>query len=267
MKVQDWTRKVEPGKSGSIRVRYDSHHYTGPFAKSIFVTCNDPANQKPILEIKGYVFRPIEITPFNAAITLTAETPSNATSVKIISHVDEPLILSPPVSSNPALIAELRTNQPGKEYQLVVSSPSPSPSGFVRGTVSMKTSLTNMPMLTVDAFANILPLVSAIPNMIRLPAPPYTNAVPYNMWVRNNSTNPLVISEPSVNAKGVEVLIKDEQPGTQYGLTLTFPPGFETKANEPVELTVKCNHPKFPLLKVPVMQAPRTTANAVAPAR
>jgi hypothetical protein len=264
MKIQDWTRKVEPGQSGTLDVRYDSHHYTGPFAKSVFVTCNDPANPKPILEIKGYVFRPIEISPFSAAITLTAETPSNAASVKIISHVDEPLILSPPISSNPALLPELRTNQPGKEYQLVVSSPAPMPTGFVRGSVTMKTSLTNMPVLSIDAFANVLPLVSAIPNMIRLPAPPFTNAVPYNMWIRNNSTNPLAISEPSVNAKGVEVQIKEEQPGTQFGLILTFPAGFEAKASEPVELSVKCNHPKFPLLKVPVMQAPRTTVNVSA---
>src|SRR5262249_19508607 len=130
MKVQDWTRQLEPGQSGVINVRYDSHHYTGPFAKSIFVTCNDPSNPKPMLEIKGYVFRPIEISPFSAAITLTAEHPSNATSVKIISHVDEPLILSPPISSNPALVPELRTNQPGKEYELFVSSAATT--GFVR---------------------------------------------------------------------------------------------------------------------------------------
>src|SRR5262249_4630719 len=105
-----------------------------------------------------------------------------------------------------------------------------------------------------------------IPNMVRLPAPPYTNAIPYTMWIRNNSTNPLAISEPSVNAKGVDVQFKEEQAGTQFGLTLTFPAGFEVRANEPVELSVKCNHPKFPLLKVPVVQAPRATANAV-PAR
>jgi hypothetical protein len=220
-----------------------------------------------MLEIKGYVFRPIEIVPFNAAITLTAETPSNAASVKIISHVDDPLVLSPPTSSNPALVPELRTNQPGKEYQLIVSCPAAAASGFVRGSVTMKTSATNMPVLNIDAFANVLPLVSAIPNMIRLPAPPFTNAVPYKMWIRNNSTNPLAISEALVNAKGVEVQIKEEQPGTQYGVSLTFPAGFELKASEPVELSVKCNHPKFPLLKVPVMQAPRPTTTASAPAQ
>ena len=50
------------------------------------------------------------------------------------------------------------------------------------------------------------------------------------------------------------------------GTSLTFPPGFEAKPGEAVELTAKCNHPTFPLLKVPVIQQPRAqTASAAAP--
>src|SRR4051794_24989935 len=68
MKIGQWSHKVEPGNAGTIAVQYDSHHYTGVFAKSVFVTCNDSNQPKPILEIKGLVWRPIEINPPYATI-------------------------------------------------------------------------------------------------------------------------------------------------------------------------------------------------------
>jgi len=265
MTVRDWTKQLQPGQAGSITVRYDSHHYTGPFAKSVFVTCNDPEFAKPMLEVKGYVFRPVELSPMNAAVMLTSETPSNSASVKITSHLDAPLTLSPPVSSSPVFAAELRTNVPGKEYQLIVSTSLQQAGGFASGNITMKTSATNPPVVIVNAVANVLPLVGAIPNTIRLGPPPYTNAVAYDMWIRNNSTNALVLSDPKVNAPGVEVKIKEEQPGTQFGVTITFPPGFEVKPGESPELTVQCNHPTFPVLKVPVLQQARPPTASAAP--
>lgn len=267
MKVLDWTKQLAPGQSGTIHVRYDSHHYTGPFAKSISVTCNDPAYTRPMLEIKGYVFRPLEITPPYASISLTAETPSNSAAVRIISHLDEPVFLSPPVSPNPLFVAALTTNIPGKEYLLTVHTAS-APSGPQFGAITIQTSATNLPPLSISANANIIPLVMSFPNHIRLPAGPLTNAYPYKLSLVNKSTNTLTISEPSVNAAGVTATMSDELAGQQYALMLTFPAGFEVKPGENIELSVKCSNPLFPLLKVPVTQAPRPTApSAVAPAR
>ena len=267
MKVLDWTKKLDPGQSGSLMVRLDTKQYTGPFAKSIFVTCNDPAYTKPMLEIKGYVFRPLEITPPYASISLTAETPSNSAAVRIISHLDEPIYLSPPVSPNPLFLATLTTNQPGKEYLLTVHTAS-VPTGPQFGDITIQTSATNLPPITIKANASLIPLVMSFPNHIRLPAGPLTNAYPYKLSLVNKSTNTLSISEPAVNAAGVEAKMSDEQPGQQYGLMLTFPAGFEVKPGENIELSVKCSHPLFPLLKVPVSQQPRpTAAKAAGPAR
>jgi hypothetical protein len=268
MKVRDWTKKLEPGQSGRIDVTYDSHYYTGPFGKSLGVMCNDPDNPNPTLQIQGFVVRPIEVIPLSAALTLTSEVPSNSTTLKIINHADVPLTLTPPVCSNPSFGLELRTNTPGKEFALTVATPPSLPAGRIRGTITMNTSITNMPVLSVEAFADVMPLVSAIPAFgIRLGPPPYTNAVPYSMWIRNNSTNALVLTEPKVNAPDVGVQIKEELAGTQFGVTVTFPAGFEIKPGENVELSVKCSHPTFPMLRIPVMQQPRVTAPAATPGR
>jgi hypothetical protein len=257
MKIGDWTQSVPPGGSGKCTVRVDTHHYTGGFAKSVYVTCNDPANTKPMIEVKGYIFRPIELTPPHAAITLNLEYPSNSTTVRIVGHQDAPLILGEPVVDSPAFGATITTNTAGKEYTLTVSTRPPLPTGYVRGAVKMKTSYTNAPDLSVDISANVWPLIMPIPMVIQLPAPPFTNAHPHTMWIRNNSTNTVTLTEPKVSVPGVEVQMKEEQPGRHFALTLRFPPGFELKQGQNAELTVKCSHPLVPVVKVPITQAPR----------
>ncbi len=257
MKIGEWTQSVPPGGSGKCTVRVDTHHYTGGFAKSVFLTCNDPANTKPMIEVKGYIFRPIEVTPPHAAITLNLEYPSNSTTVRILGHQDEPLTLGEPAVDSPAFGAVITTNVPGKEYALTVFTRPPLPTGYVRGAVKMKTSYTNAPDLSVDISANVWPLIMPIPMVIQLPAPPLTNVHPHTMWIRNNSTNTVMLTNPTVSVPGVEVQIKEEQPGRHFALTLNFPPGFELKQGQNAELTVQCSHPLMPLVKVPITQPAR----------
>jgi hypothetical protein len=93
---------------------------------------------------------------------------------------------------------------------------------------------------------------------VRLPALPLTNAFSGSVWVRNNGTNSLALSEPVVNANGVEVQIKEDQPGRLISLTLNFPAGFDALPGENLELKVKSNHPLFPIIRVPIVPAPKS---------
>jgi hypothetical protein len=258
MKAGEWSRRVEPGQTGSIPVRYDTRHYTGFFAKSVFVTCNDPIQPKPMLEIKGTVWRPLEITPPSAVLGLSAESPSNATSVRIISHLDEPLTLSDLQVTGGGFAVELQTNQPGKEYQVNVRTVPPWLTNSQQGQITLRTSTTNVPVINLNTFLNVQPVIIPIPYLVRLPALPLTNAFSGSVWVRNNGTNSLALSEPVVNANGVEVQIKEDQPGRLISLTLNFPAGFDALPGENLELKVKSNHPLFPIIRVPIVPAPKS---------
>jgi hypothetical protein len=48
--------------------------------------------------------------------------------------------------------------------------------------------------------------------------------------------------------------MKELQPGRMFVLTPTFPAGFELPAGQRVEVSVKSNHPKHPVIRVPVVQ-------------
>ena len=258
----DWSRQVEPGQTGRIPIEFNSGSFNGQVAKSITVTCNDPTQPTVALQLKATIWRPIDVTPQFAVLNLTSESPSNATTVRIVSNEESPLTVSAPESSNPAFAAELKTNQPGKEFELVVKTVPPLPAGNFQGQITLRTSSTNLPVINVTALANVLQTVMVAPSQITLPAAPLANPMPSNVVIRNNGTNALVLTEPTVNAKGVDVQLTEPQPGRYFTLTVTFPKGFEIIQGEKIELSVKSNHPQFPVIKVPILQPPRPVATA-----
>ena len=261
----NWSRRVEPGQTGSIPIQFNSGNFNGPVVKPITVTCNDPKQPTVILQVKATVWKPFEVTPQFAVLNVTSEAPSKSTTVRIRNNTGEPLTLSSPVSSNPAFAAELKTVEPGLAYELVVSTVPPLSGPNAAGTITVQTSSTNHPTVGVSVWASVQQAVMVMPALIHLPRVPLSSAMPYSISIRNNGTNALVLTEPSANAQGVEVKVKEIQPGRYFTLTASFPAGFTIDPDDEVELSVKSNHPKYPLIRVPVRLVKRP-ASVVAPA-
>ena len=261
----EWTRRVDPGQTGSIPIQFNTVGYGGAVGKSITVTCNDTNQAAVVLQIKGNVWKPIDVMPQMAVLNVTAESPSAATTVRIVSNEEAPLTLSAPEGNNAAFAAELKTNQPGKQFELVVRTVPPLPAGNAQGQITLKTSSTNLPVINVTAWANVQPVVVAMPAQIALPMAPLANPMPSAVSIRNNGTNTLTLSEAMVSAKGVDVQVRETEPGRAFTLALNFPAGFEIAQGEKVELSVKSNHPQFPMIKVPIMQPARPAPTAAIP--
>lgn len=253
----EWTRQVEPNQTGSIPIQFNSAGFGGNVGKTITVTCNDSNQPTVTLQIKGNVWKAIDVTPPYAMFNLHTEAPSETKPVRIVSNEETPLTLSAPESSNPAFVAELTTNQPGKEFQLLVKTVPPLAAGTVQGQITLKTSSTNMAVINVTAYATVQPALTVAPAQITLPAIQVGNPTPATVSIRYVGTNVLALSEAAVNAKGVAVDLKEVQPGRDFTLAVSFPAGFELAPGEKVELSVKSNHPQFPMIKVPVIQPPR----------
>jgi hypothetical protein len=252
----EWSRQVEPGKTGSIPIQFNSGNYRGDVTKTITVTCNDAAQPTMMLQLKAHIWTPIEVMPQIAMLNVTSESPSNATTVRIVNNEDAPLTLAAPESNNRAFAADIRTNQPGKEFQLIVKTVPPLPAGSVQGQITIKTSSTNMPVINLTALANVQQTLMVMPSQINLPPGLLANATPFIISIRNSGTNALVLTEPTVNAKDVTVQLKELQPGRYFVLTVNFPAGFEIAQSEKLELSVKSSHPQFPMITVPIRQLP-----------
>jgi hypothetical protein len=249
-----WDRRVDPGKTGVIPLQLNSSGFNGAISKTAIVLCNDPAQTNVVLQIKGTIWKPIEVTPAMAVFNVLSEGQTNDTRImRIVNHLDDPIELSDLKSTNQSFQAELKTVQPGREFELHVKAVPPYTSNTA-ATVSVKTSAPQMPMINVGAYIVVQQPIIVAPAQITLPAGRLAAAMSLSVKFLNKGTNALALSDPVVNSPGTEVRLQELRPGQVFSLMVNFPAGFQTEPDKRVEVSVKSNHPRFPLLKVPVIQ-------------
>ena len=123
--ANDWTRKVEPGQTGTISIQFNSANYNGNVLKNVTVTCNDRTQPNTVLQLKGTLWKPIEVNPTYAVLNVGPDADSASTVVQVHNNTDEPLTLSDVQSNNRMFtveVADMDTNHPGKHFTLKVKA-------------------------------------------------------------------------------------------------------------------------------------------------
>jgi len=254
----DWPRRLEPGATGKIPIQFHSGNFGGQVTKIATVNSNDRKQPSVPLQIKGTIWKPVEVNPKFAVMYANPETIANAkATVRLVNNEDEPLTLSAPESNNRLFVAELKTNQPGKEFELLIGTAPSADLRNLQGVVTLKTSSTNAPVLNITAMAIMQPVLTVTPPQISLPRAPLPDRVNYTVSIRYGGTNVLALSDPTVNASDVTAELNETERGRAFNVALSFPAGFEIAQGETAELSVKSNHPVFPVIKVPITQLPR----------
>jgi hypothetical protein len=252
-----WDKHVEPGKTGTIPIQFNSFNYDGQVQKTVTVTCNDPDRTNVILQLKGNVWKPITVAPVFVMFNPGPDSVSNETRVvKIVNNLEEGLTLSNPECTNDAFKAELKTVREGKEFQLLVTAVAPFQTGSAWAPISLKASSTKTPTITVNCYVNVQPALAAVPAQIVLPPGPLTNAPIYSISIHNNTTNSMSLSEPAINVEGAELKLSEVQAGHVFKLTASFPTGFKSPPGKAMEVSIKTNNPKYPFIKLPIIQMP-----------
>ncbi|MGH7968254.1 MAG: DUF1573 domain-containing protein [Limisphaerales bacterium] len=249
-----WTRQVKPGDSGSIAIQFNSANFNGPVFKTITVTSNAKDQPTTVLQLKGTVWKPIEFSPPYTVLSLMPDAPSASATVRVINNMEEPLQVWDPSSNNQDFSIALRTNTPGKEYQVTISATPPLHAGNVAARITLKTSSATAPTLDIPFWANIQPALMVMPPQIMLPEAPLTTKATPSITIQNNSTNQLTLSDAVVNVPGVDVQVREINHGRTYSVGLVFPQGYANPAGQMTELTIKSSSPRMPLIKVPIMQ-------------
>ena len=121
----------------------------------------------------------------------------------------------------------------------------------------MRTGWTNPPTIIVPTVANVQPTFIVVPPNVTLAPGPLGAAMTNSVTIHNQGTNQVALSDPVVNAPGVDVQIKEMQSGKAFMALLAFPQGFEVPPGKQVEMSFKTSHPRFPVVKVPILQMPR----------
>jgi hypothetical protein len=263
-----WDRRVEPGKIGSIPLQLNTTGFGGTITKTATITCNDPAAATHILQIRGEVWKPIDVAPSFVVFNIFGMPASNEVRVvKIKNNTPQPLSVTDAQSGNPAFKATIREVEPNKEYDLEVELVSPPGSGTVQGVITAKTTSTSLPVVSVTAMAMVQAPITVAPTQIALPAGSLATARPVTVSLYSRHATGITLSNPKVSFTNVSVGLREIQAGRVYNLTLTFPAGFELDAGQRGELTVQTTHPQMPEVKVPIFQMPQPTPMTQIPAR
>jgi hypothetical protein len=254
----NWTHDIAPGQSGQIAVQLDTTGFGGgaPVQRMVTVYSNAKNEPRMTLVIKGVVWKPIDVSPATATISIEPDaTNAVSSTVRIVNNTDNPVTFSNAISANRLFTVALKEIKPGKEYQLVITAQPPFALGNSSGTITVNTSLSNTPAISVPVFARVAPPIQIFPAQIvmnLLPDRPTTNRVTF----RGASTN-LSLSNPKASDGRIHVDLRPlGNRGGMYNLLVVFPPGFQLEPGQHAEVTVESNQPRSPVIKIPIVEAP-----------
>jgi hypothetical protein len=268
--VGDWTKRVDPGKTGVIPIQFNSAGYpAGAVQKHPSVVCNDRTQPTVSLQLVGTLWKAIDVSPAYAIINVPPDARTASTTVHITNNMDDSITITGLESNNRQFKADLKTNQPGKDFVLTITALGPFSPGTTQSQITFRTSSTNMSSETITCMAIVPQTVVVSPPQISLPQAPLANALTNSFSIQNRSTNAIHLSEPAINAKDVEIRVEEAQPGRLFNVLVSFPRGFDAQGQS-VVVTFKSNLPQSPVIKVPVVQAsrpvtPPTTAQRMNP--
>lgn len=253
--LTNWDRVVAPGKTGRIPLVFNSRNFSGPVSKPATVTCNDPTSPSVVLQIKGEIWRPIDVQP-NFVYFGSIDPETNETRVaRIINNTDQPLTITELQSTNAMFRAELEEKVAGREFELRVSTVPPLTGVNPQTLITAKLSSVEAPELRVAAMAMVQEPVVAVPRTVMLPGVASKTASQYMVSIRNNRPAvPLAIKSAQVNLTNVTVRVTEAQPGVVYNVLLGFPPEFRLEPGAVGQLVVETTHPKGPRLSVNIVQ-------------
>jgi hypothetical protein len=253
----EYTHQVEPGKTGHIPIQFNSGNFHGDVVKSITVTSNDKLSPMQSLTLKGTIWKQLDMNPQYTSMTVVPDEGSNATTtIHVTNHGDDPVTISDPKTSSPTFTAELKTVEPGKKWDILVTAVPPFTNPTTRGEITVKTSVARMPMLTANVYVVSRSPVTLVPAQMFLPAL-------IDRWTTNtvsvmvNGSRPMSLSDPDANDKRVSVQLRVVDPGRRFLLAAAFPPGYQTSQGQRVQLTVKSDNRSQPIITVPVNQLSR----------
>lgn len=174
--------------------------------------------------------------------------------VHITNRADERLAVDPPECSSKSFAAELKTLAEGREYEVLVSAKPPFSIGTTQGTITLKTSSKDDPVIRIKSLIIAQLPLTATPSQLVLGPAPLVAGTRLRVAIHNSGGDPVTFSEPTVNVPGVVAGMEVLQPGRACQVTLDFSPGFEVKPGVSAELSVKTSHPQYPVVRVPILR-------------
>lgn len=219
------------------------------------------------IKIQGDIWQPVQVTPRHASFSkLSGEKAREVavTRLTIVNNVEGLAEITDVKSTNPSFTAEIKVLEPGKKFELIVSTVPPLKQGRNAGQITLSTGIEEKPTLQISVMAFVTAEVEVIPKAFTFYSgrkEPLTR----QFFVRNHSKTPIVVSDLKATNEKIQLSLQDTSPskpgqekqtGMTYRITVTVPADYEVSPAGD-QITFKTDCPTVPELSIPVKQ--RTT--------
>lgn len=102
---------IQPGKSGEIKIVFDSTNFTGKVTKNIAIETNDPKASTYTLSLNGTIIEEVQITPRQLNLGQIKAGNSTKSNVTLINRGNRPLKIISVKAQIPQITAEIKKQQ------------------------------------------------------------------------------------------------------------------------------------------------------------
>lgn len=257
-------KTIAPGKTGNIKVKFNTTG-KGTMPKTVvYVNTNDPVNSRIDLHMEGKAKKKIELTPAGSVFfNKMAENKIEPAKVKMLSHIPKPFKpeLQPLPSHADVFKVSLAELQPNKEYELTVAPQPPFPEGSTNTMLVVKTGLDEMPTINIPINMHIPPALEVSPNMIVLGAPPARDVNrPINVSL--NAPGELKLLNVACTDPKIKTSVVELVPGRRFRVICDIPAGYNLLNDQQVEIKIETDYAAKKKIVIPVTMR---TASAARP--
>ena len=196
---------ILPGKSGDLKVTYDTAGGAGETFKRITVHSNDPKNPITVLEIGANILKRISIKPDRIFFSGIKGTPlEKSITIKAPDNRGFELKLLKSQLSNQIGFC-VKKYDSNASYKLIFKNKAEVSESF-RGRVFFETNLTERPRITIPVYSKITDQFQAIPQKIDFGKVNFSHPKTRPLTIRSHDGRPFAID--SVDAGGMAVSTK-----------------------------------------------------------
>jgi hypothetical protein len=257
--VAEFDKTIAPGQTGKVHAVVDTTTFSGPIAKGVTVTTNDPENPQIELTVRAKVEPYINVKPGYARymtvqgegkqgnIVQTLWAP-DGTPFDIV-KVDSPLP-SLKVAFREAAEGERQADAKGKQWRVEMLLANDAPVGPIADYVTVTTNHPKQKVVQIPVSGFVRPIIAVTPPVADFGQIEVKEPLRKALNLRNFATESIKVTGIEENLPGIDAQLEPLEDGREYQVRLTLKP--EVKGPFAGKLMVRTDSPKTPVIEVEV---------------
>ena len=154
-------KTISPGRSGEVRVTFDSSNFYGQVTKTVHLDSNDPRNPSAVLTMEGKIAEIIVPSPRTLNLGLLKAGTRKEVVVTLENRGERPFTITSVQAQSPqeAIVGKVREGKvnPGRSGEITVVVTAPREGSFLSGNLTIQTNHPQKREVVVPVFATITP--------------------------------------------------------------------------------------------------------------